>query len=179
MDHLWAPWRIGYVQQAQPVAGCVFCQAGSADPSHDEANRVLARAPHCFIILNVFPYNNGHLMVVPYAHESDFTQLPPATASEMMALAQLALAVLQQVYRAEGANVGLNIGKPAGAGIADHLHLHIVPRWSGDTNFMTALAQTRVVPQSLEDSGRLLAPVMQEFVDKYLPDMLRCESEGA
>lgn len=154
------------------VEGCVFCDKSDAEASHDRERGVLARGRHNFIILNAYPYNNGHMMVVPYAHESDFTRLNPNTASEMVALAQIALAVLQQEYRAEGANIGLNIGKAAGAGIKDHVHMHVVPRWSGDTNFMTALAETRVVPQSLPQSYDLLAPVMQDFVEKYLQQML-------
>lgn len=125
---------------------------------------VLVRAEHNFVVLNAFPYNTGHLMVVPISHESDFTALPVATGHEMMALAQLAVQALRETYHAEGANVGLNIGKPAGAGIQDHLHLHVVPRWSGDANFMTTTAQTRIVPQSLEDTWGQLAPVLQSLV---------------
>ncbi|MGE5531226.1 MAG: HIT family protein [Bacteroidota bacterium] len=172
MNHLWAPWRMGYVTKGEQSCDCVFCGCGHCDPADDAEHHVLARATHNFVILNAYPYNNGHLMVVPYQHESDFTKLPPHTAIEMMALAQLALAVLQQEYRAEGANIGLNIGKAAGAGIKDHVHMHVVPRWSGDTNFMTSLGETRVVPQSLEDSYSTLAPTMQEFVSKYLSQML-------
>lgn len=172
MDHLWAPWRIGYVSATGAASDCVFCDCAVCEHGQDGERRILARAAHNFIVLNAYPYNNGHLMVVPYQHESDFTKLPPHTATEIIVLAQLAVAVLQQEYRAEGANIGFNIGKAAGAGIKDHVHLHVVPRWSGDTNFMTALAETRVVPQSLDDSYAKLAPVMQEFVDKYLAQML-------
>ncbi|MHB8995713.1 MAG: HIT family protein [Armatimonadota bacterium] len=172
MNHLWAPWRMGYVTKGGVPSDCVFCECGHCDPATDAEHNVLARANHNYIILNAYPYNNGHLMVVPYQHESDFTKLPPHTAMEMIALAQLALAVLQQEYRAEGANIGLNIGKAAGAGIKDHVHMHVVPRWSGDTNFMTALAETRVVPQSLADCYCTLAPAMREFVEKYLSQML-------
>jgi len=170
---------MGYVTQTERPQGCVFCDKADADRAHDCRDGILARADHCFVVLNAFPYNNGHLMVVPYVHESDFSQLPPDTVAEMMALAQLALVVLRSEYRAEGANIGLNIGKPAGAGIKDHLHLHVVPRWSGDTNFMTVLAETRVAPQSLEDSHALLAPVMQDFVDKHLSHMLPCQPDSA
>lgn len=164
---------MSYVAQTTTkVEGCVFCDKSDAEAAHDRERGVLARGRHNFIILNAYPYNNGHMMVVPYAHESDFTRLSPDVVCEMIALAQIALAVLQQEYQAEGANLGLNIGKPAGAGITDHVHMHVVPRWSGDTNFMTALAQTRVVPQSLQDSYDLLAPFLQEFVAKYLAQML-------
>lgn len=171
---------MSYVTQTTTkVEGCVFCDHSDCEAAHDEQRGVLARGQHNFIILNAYPYNNGHMMVVPYAHESDFTRLSPDTVSEMIALAQIALAVLRQEYGAEGANIGLNIGKPAGAGIADHVHMHIVPRWSGDTNFMTALAETRVVPQSLDDTFKKLAPVMQEFVHKYLAQMLPSCPEDA
>jgi len=148
-----------YVSAADAQDGCVFCTCAQREP--DDASGVLARARHNFVILNAFPYNSGHMMVVPYEHQSDFTVLPAETLHEMTALAQVAVAVLQQEFRCEGANLGLNIGKAAGAGIKDHLHLHIVPRWSGDTNFMTTLDDTRVVPQSLADTWARLAPSLQ------------------
>jgi len=151
-----------YVTTADVQDGCVFCAYAEQQP--DATCGVLARARHNFVVLNAFPYNSGHMMVVPYEHQSDFTALPAATLEEMMALAQIAVAVLQQEFRCEGANVGLNIGKAAGAGIKDHLHLHIVPRWGGDTNFMTALDDTRVVPQSLEDTWAGLAPCLQRGI---------------
>jgi ATP adenylyltransferase len=163
---------MSYVTQAQRQEGCVFCDKAEADQERARCAGILARACHNFVILNAYPYNSGHMMVVPYQHESDFTLLPPETAAEMIALGQLALAVLRQEFGAEGANIGLNIGKAAGAGIKDHVHLHIVPRWAGDTNFMTALAETRVVPQSLEDTQAQLGPVMQKFVDEHLSRML-------
>jgi ATP adenylyltransferase len=152
--------------------GCVFCDKADAEAAHDSPTGILARAKHNFVILNAYPYNSGHLMVVPYEHQDDFTKLAPETGAEMMALAQLAVVVLTQEFAAEGANIGMNIGRAAGAGIADHLHLHVVPRWVSDTNFMTTLAATRVVPQSLEDTQRLLAPVMQAFVREHLAQML-------
>jgi ATP adenylyltransferase len=162
VNHLWAPWRMKYVSNAEAQDGCVFCACTEREA--DDATGVLAHASHNFVILNAFPYNSGHLMVVPYEHQSDFTALPAETLHEMMALAQVAVAVLQQEFRCEGANVGLNIGKAAGAGIKDHLHLHIVPRWGGDTNFMTTLDDTRVVPQSLEDTWARLAPCLQRAI---------------
>lgn len=170
MKQIWAPWRMVYVTQTDKQDGCVFCEMACVEHAADHC--VLARAHYNYIILNVYPYNSGHLMVVPYKHESDFTRLPAHTAAEMMALAQLALIALQQEFRCEGANIGLNIGKAAGAGIKDHIHLHVVPRWTGDTNFMTALAETRVVPQSLEAAHQLLAPVLQCLVEEQLPQML-------
>ncbi len=151
-----------YVTTADAQDGCVFC--AHAQRERDDAGSVLARARHNFVILNAFPYNSGHMMIVPYEHRSDFAALPPETLQEMMALAQVAVSVLQQELRCEGANLGLNIGKAAGAGIKDHLHLHIVPRWTGDTNFMTTLDATRVVPQSLEDTWARLAPCVQRAI---------------
>lgn len=153
-----------YVTKADDYEGCVFCacqQEGS-----DEADGVLARAHHNYLILNAFPYSSGHMMVVPYEHQHDLACLSHETLAEMMALARIAVRVLQQEFRAEGANIGMNIGKPAGAGIKDHLHLHIVPRWSGDTNFMTTLAETRVVPQSLPDTWACLAPPVRKAVQE-------------
>lgn len=163
---------MSYVTSAEIQEGCVFCSRGAADPAENRAHGVLVRAPRNFVILNAYPYNSGHLMVVPYLHLSDFTQLPPEVLAEMAALAQLSLSALQQVYGAEGANIGLNIGKVAGAGIRDHLHLHVVPRWGGDTNFMAALAETRVVPQSLADTHDQLAPVLQALVEARLAGSL-------
>jgi len=148
-----------YVTNAEAQEGCVFCNCVLQET--DAAAGVLVRAQHNFVILNAFPYNSGHMMVVPYEHQSDFTCLPEATLCEMMALAQVALTVLRQEFRCEGANIGMNVGKVAGAGIKDHMHLHVVPRWGGDTNFMATLDDTRVVPQALEDTWAQLAPAMQ------------------
>ena len=163
MDHLWAPWRMKYVSNSDaPRSGCVFCDCVQDD--QDDTHGILARGRHNFLILNAFPYNSGHMMVVPFEHQSEFTALPAETLHEMMALAQVAVKVLQQELRCEGANVGMNIGKAAGAGIKDHLHLHIVPRWSGDTNFMTTLDQTRVVPQDPEETWAHLAPRLRATI---------------
>lgn len=163
MDHLWAPWRMEYVVTADAQGGCIFCTKPAEQC--DEANGILARGRHNYIILNAFPYNSGHLMIVPYAHESDFTCLRGDVAAEMFVMAQLAVSVLQQVLHAEAANLGMNIGKAAGAGIKDHVHLHVVPRWSGDTNFMAVAADTRVVPQSLTSTWACLAPPLQAAID--------------
>lgn len=170
MNHLWAPWRMSYVSGTQRPAGCVFCALAGEQPGLESG--LLARAELNFVVLNAFPYNTGHLMVVPCRHEGDFTALPAATGREMLALSQLAVQALQETFHAEGANVGMNIGKPAGAGIQDHLHLHVVPRWGGDANFMTTTAQTRIVPQSLEDTWGQLAPVLQRLVAERLHGLL-------
>ena len=150
MDHLWTPWRMKYIQEAQEQEGCVFCLAAESDA--DEAYFVFARGEHHFLILNRYPYTSGHVMVVPYGHVNQLDALSDAARSEMMALTNLAVVVLEEVYHPEGFNLGMNLGGVAGAGIADHLHLHVVPRWGGDTNFMTAVGQTRVLPESLEDT---------------------------
>lgn len=162
LNHLWAPWRMQYVTKADDIEGCVFCAC--LQEGGDEANGILARARHSFVILNAFPYSSGHLMIVPYEHQNDLSCLPPEALAEMMTLAQIAVRVLHEQLRTEGANIGMNIGKAAGAGVKDHLHLHVVPRWAGDTNFMTTLSETRVVPQSLPDTWACLAPVLMAAV---------------
>jgi ATP adenylyltransferase len=182
MDHLWTPWRYAYVtsdDKATPRVGvpealaawpgdrhCVFCNMIAAieyaidhGMAADEAERqayVLERGDHCFIVLNAFPYNSGHLMVVPYSHESSLAALPLEVADEMLRLARRAERVLRAVYHPSGLNFGLNLGKAAGAGVAEHLHLHGVPRWLGDNNFMSVVGETRVLPEMLEDGWRRL-----------------------
>jgi ATP adenylyltransferase len=153
MKRLWAPWRLQYVTGDKPE-GCVFCQKPLE--GNDRAAYILYRGTHAYVILNAFPYNNGHLMVVPFAHTSALEDLPPQTTHEMMDLGQLACRVLKTAMNPNGINVGFNLGAAAGAGIADHLHMHVVPRWSGDTNFMPVVADVRVIPQSLDDTYQLL-----------------------
>ncbi len=154
MDTLWAPWRAGYVMDEKPQ-GCVFCSKPRED--RDAANYILYRGAHCYVMLNAYPYNNGHLMVIPYSHIGDLTGLEPSTATEMMLLAQQSVAILRAALHASGFNLGVNLGSAAGAGIVDHVHLHVVPRWVGDSNFMTVVGETRVLPQALADSYALLA----------------------
>ena len=152
MEYLWAPWRMAYIQGGAgraPNNECVFCWA-ARQPEDSPANLVVARGRYNYVILNRFPYTGGHLMVVPYAHVADLTALEPATRAEMMDLAAEAIALLRDLYRPQGFNVGMNLGRAAGAGIAEHVHLHIVPRWTGDTNFMTTVGQVRVLPEDLE-----------------------------
>jgi ATP adenylyltransferase len=148
MDYLWTPWRYQYVTQTGDEGGCVFCVAHqSAD---DARTLVVHRAVHNFIILNRYPYTSGHLMVVPYRHVCTLLELADDAMAEMSQLARLCEKHLRAVYHPDGLNVGMNIGKSAGAGIAGHLHLHVLPRWSGDTNFMTVVGETRIVPEALE-----------------------------
>jgi ATP adenylyltransferase len=153
MDTLWAPWRIGYITAEKPD-GCIFCLKPSQD--RDAENFILHRGTHCFVVLNIFPYNNGHLMVVPYRHVPSIEDLSVETVTELMTLTQKALTVLREELRPTGFNIGINQGVPAGAGVADHVHQHVVPRWVGDTNFMPVIGDTRVMPQSLESSYKLL-----------------------
>ncbi|MBD3291714.1 MAG: HIT domain-containing protein [Armatimonadia bacterium] len=160
MERMWAPWRIGYVTGDRPD-GCVFCMKIQSDD--DEENQVLHRGEHCAILLNTYPYNSGHVMVVPNAHVGELTDLSHEAGCELWDLTELAVKALKHALYPQGLNIGMNLGQAAGAGIGDHIHMHIVPRWSGDTNYMTTVAQTRVVPQSLEDSYEQLRPVIAEL----------------
>jgi len=154
---IWAPWRLAYVKDASKDTEeeCIFC--GKPGDDDDRANLIVHRGEHCFVILNLFPYTNGHLMVAPYEHVSGLQDLSPETIAEMMALAQRAMARLEEVYDPHGYNVGINQGRVAGAGVEHHIHLHVVPRWGGDTNFMPVIADTKVMPQTLEQSYDALA----------------------
>jgi len=160
MERLYAPWRMAYIAQpghsspAPQGSGCVFCDKAAAQD--DIASLVVHRGRRAFVLLNLFPYNNGHLIIAPYQHTADFAALDAETSLEMMTLAQQAQAALHNAFHPEGYNLGMNLGTSAGAGIADHMHLHIVPRWTGDTNFMPVVADVRVLPDALENSARTL-----------------------
>jgi len=149
---IWAPWRLAYVKDASKdiEEQCIFCAKPAQDD--DEANLIVHRGERCFVILNLFPYTNGHLMVAPYEHIGRIQDLPAETTAEMMSLAQRAMSRLEEVYDPQGYNVGFNQGRVAGAGVEHHIHLHVVPRWGGDTNFMPVIADTKVMPQTLEQS---------------------------
>jgi ATP adenylyltransferase len=146
-ERLWAPWRMAYVGTKEPTAGCIFCEKPKQESDAD--NLIVHRGKTGFVILNAFPYNNGHLMIVPYRHLSDLRQMEPGELLEWMTLTQLSLSALEQAFGPEGYNLGINMGKVAGAGIADHVHLHIVPRWNGDTNFMPVIGDVKVLPEAL------------------------------
>lgn len=156
---------MNYVVGEQPD-GCVFCIQAEQDA--DRENYILYRAEHCYVILNRYPYNSGHLMVVPYEHISCLTGLDEMARNEMMHLAQVCTRILKSHLGAEGVNIGMNMGRAAGAGIDQHLHLHLVPRWSGDTNFMTTTAETRVVPQDLDSTYEAIQPALQSALDEEL-----------
>ena len=153
---IWAPWRLEYVKDASKdnEEECIFCAKPAEDD--DEANLIVHRGGRCFVIMNKFPYTNGHLMVAPYEHLATLQELPPETVAEVMALAQRAMGQLEQTYAPQGYNVGFNQGRVAGAGVEHHIHMHVVPRWGGDTNFMPVLADTRVMPQTLEQTFEAL-----------------------
>jgi ATP adenylyltransferase len=149
MDYLWTPWRYQYVTKSGEGDPCIFC-AARADTEHDRERLVVYRATRNMVMLNRYPYTSGHLMVVPHDHAATLEVLTDDTLVELIRLAQLAERHLRAVYRPDGLNFGFNIGRSAGAGIADRLHLHALPRWTGDTNFMTAVGETRVLPEDLE-----------------------------
>jgi ATP adenylyltransferase len=150
-ERIWAPWRLPYVKDASKDSGeeCIFCSKPAGD---DEQGLIVHRGERCFVLLNLFPYTNGHLMVAPFEHLATLQDLDQQTVAELMALAQRAMTVLEERYEPHGFNVGFNQGRVAGAGFEHHIHMHVVPRWGGDTNFMPVLADARVMPQSLEDS---------------------------
>lgn len=150
MDHIWSPWRYKYIAAADREEGCVFCRI---EREHKDAeNFIVHRAGLNFIILNLFPYTSGHLMIVPYEHKASLAEAGEATTTEMIELAKRAQVALENEYHPDGFNVGMNLGQSAGAGIADHLHLHVVPRWSGDANFVSIVGETRVLPEELGET---------------------------
>jgi ATP adenylyltransferase len=145
MDYLWTPWRYHFVSQASKETGCIFCQA--AQLGDDARALIVHRGQKNFVILNLYPYTTGHSMIVPYAHVGDLAGCDSETLAEMMTLARRLQMALGSLYHPQGFNVGMNLGRAAGAGVADHLHLHVLPRWTGDTNFMTTIAETRLEPE--------------------------------
>ena len=198
MDRLWTPWRYAYIttqknstQKGVPAALqpfspaldtlCVFCNmlaavdgaiaSGLPAEEAERVARILHRGERCFICLNIYPYSTGHLMVVPYAHASSLARLDPPTATELILTAQTAEHALRQEYQPDGINLGMNLGEAAGAGIAEHLHLHILPRWFGDTNFMTVTAETRVLPEDLDTTWQRLRQRFASSLDSPSPDV--------
>ncbi len=149
--NLYSPWRYEYLISDKPE-GCIFC----IKPEDDEKRLVLYRSTYCFVIMNLYPYNNGHIMVVSQRHVGKLNDLEPAEVNDLFATVQLCEKVLEQRYHADGLNIGINIGKAAGAGIADHLHVHLVPRWFGDANFMSVAAGIRVIPEDFEHAYKML-----------------------
>ena len=169
MDRLWSPWRLAYVtSNATKPEGCVFCAVTApgvgqpGDPARDAL--VLVHGRDCYVILNLYPYNNGHLMVVPRRHIASLTLATAAELEELMQLTRDAEAAVTEVYQPQGINVGINLGRSAGAGIADHMHIHLVPRWTGDTNFMSGVGNTRVLPDGMLETAARLRPVFERLL---------------
>ncbi|MCF6238878.1 MAG: HIT domain-containing protein [Candidatus Marinimicrobia bacterium] len=160
MDRLWAPWRLEYIQGPEDDC-CIFCV--DEDPAEDQSRLIVERGEYSYVIMNRYPYSNGHLMVSPYRHLSDPGELEEREVLEIHQLMVCSQRILREVCAAQGFNVGWNIGQAAGAGIADHIHMHIVPRWRGDSNFMPILADTRVIPQHIERTYTLLAKAFPGF----------------
>ena len=150
MNHIWSPWRMKYIEKTEKETGCVFCNALAK--TNDADSLIAFRGERAFVILNLYPYASGHLMVVPFEHIATLEELEPATRAEMMELTSQCTTVLRKIYQPQAFNVGANIGEAAGAGVPGHVHIHIVPRWGADTNFITVLGETRVLPESLEDT---------------------------
>ncbi|MBL8238006.1 MAG: HIT domain-containing protein [Bryobacterales bacterium] len=155
MDHIWSPWRYQYVTRTAPSrGGCVFCEKVAAQ--NDAESLIVFRGKHNYVVLNLYPYSNGHVMVVPYEHVGSLAAAAPETAAEMMSLARQTERIIQETYAAPGINLGMNLGECAGAGVAGHIHLHILPRWPGDANFMTVVGETRVHIEALEQTYQKL-----------------------
>lgn len=161
MDFLWTPWRYQYVTSLGKPVACIFCHAAS-DPAHDQEHFVIYRGARNLVMLNRFPYTSGHIMVVPYEHVATLEDLPDETLVELIRLARTADKQLRAVYRPDGLNLGFNLGRSAGAGIADHVHLHALPRWTGDTSFMTSIGETRVLPEDLATTWQKLRRAFTE-----------------
>jgi len=160
MDYLWTPWRYAYVTGAEKAPDCIFCELPRA--GDDAKARIVCRGQGCYIVLNAYPYTPGHVMIVPYAHLDELQKLPPGAANEMMALSQRMESVLRQLYTPDGVNLGMNIGKAAGAGIAGHIHMHVLPRWVADANFLSVVGETRVLPETLEETWKRMTGAMRE-----------------
>lgn len=155
MDYLWSPWRYRYLTEPRGSLACIFCEM--AAENRDEENLIVFRGAANFVVLNRFPYTSGHLMVVPYRHAAGLGEIDTETAAEMMSLTREATRHIQSAYRPDGLNLGMNIGESAGAGVAGHIHMHVLPRWRGDANFMTTVAETRVLPEELDVTWRKLS----------------------
>jgi ATP adenylyltransferase len=152
MNHIWSPWRMEYIENSHKEDGCIFCIAQDKEDSAE--NLIAFRGERAYVILNRYPYTSGHLMVVPLDHKPNLEELDPLTRAEMMELTARCMTVLRKIYNTQAFNMGANIGEAAGAGVKSHVHIHIVPRWAGDTNFMSTLGQTRVLPETLESTYR-------------------------
>ena len=169
MERLWSPWRLAYVSGASASGtACIFCDPipdGSVRPQAGPTREdlLLVRGRFCYVILNLYPYNNGHLMVVPDRHVANLATTTPEEQAELMRFTRYAEMALTEAYTPQGINIGINLGRPAGAGVVDHLHVHLVPRWNGDTNFMTVVGSVRVLPEDLATTARRLRPIFERL----------------
>lgn len=152
MDYLWTPWRYAYITEAKGDPRCVFCD--KQNENDDRTSWIVHRGKYCYICLNAFPYTSGHVMVIPYQHLDELQKLPTEAAQEMMALCQRTETALRNLYHPDGINLGMNLGAAAGAGVAGHIHMHVLPRWVADANFMTVVAETRILPETLETTWK-------------------------
>ena len=164
MKYLWSPWRMKYIKENKSEEGCVFCKELARLDGPE--NLIVFRGKFSFVILNRYPYTSGHLMILPFEHRSSIEDLDALTRTEIIELTNISIQVLREIYHPEGFNIGMNIGEAAGAGIAEHLHMHVVPRWQGDTNFMTSLGQTRVLPEALEETYSKILTVWKMHEEK-------------
>lgn len=160
MKALWAPWRMGYILSNDKDNGCIFCPG--KDRRRDKERLILEVGPHSLTLMNRYPYNNGHLLVAPIRHASDLEQLNDKESLALLGMVRRSIEIVKEVMKPEGFNVGLNLGRVAGAGMEEHLHYHIVPRWNGDTNFMTVLGEVRVIPEHLKETYKKLLPYFSE-----------------
>jgi ATP adenylyltransferase len=163
MERLWSPWRLAYVTGTESATGCIFCDATLPHPDPAREALVLVRGRLAYVILNLYPYNNGHLMVAPNRHIGSLAAATPEELAEIIRFTRDAEVALTEAYRPQGINVGINLGRPAGAGVVDHVHVHLVPRWTGDTNFMSVVGQVRVLPEELGDSAGRLRPIFERL----------------
>ncbi len=162
MDHLWTPWRMAYIRGDKKSDGCIFCNL-AADVDND--SQVIARSQFVYVTLNLYPYNNGHLMVVPYEHIQTQESLSAEALADLMLMVNRCIGALRKLYNPAGFNIGATIGGAAGAGIAEHYHFHVVPRWNGDANFMSVVGETRVIPDTLENTYRELKGIWQDLYE--------------
>jgi ATP adenylyltransferase len=168
MEHLWSPWRLAYITGSGQATGCVFCPSTFSSANKEQARSdfdslVVFRGTTCYVILNLFPYNNGHLMVVPNRHIASLVEATSEELCELIELTRRAEIALGEAYAPHGLNMGINLGKPAGAGVLGHVHMHVVPRWTGDTNFMSIVGQTRVLPEELPATAEKLRPIFDRL----------------
>jgi ATP adenylyltransferase len=187
MDRLWSPWRLPYILSGGEVRGCVFCDAladvdgsgsGDSDEVFHQSSLVVFRGKTCYVILNLYPYNNGHLLVVPNRHIPSLAAATHEELCELIELTRRSELVLIEGYSPHGMNMGINLGKPAGAGVLDHVHMHVVPRWSGDTNFMSVVGETRVLPEELSETAKKLRPIFQKLAEDEVAAVIQTGETG-